>query len=436
MSKGLNVVSLFDGKSCGMIALNKAGIKVNNYYASEIDKYAQIVSYAHYPEIKRLGDVRNVSWIGLPKIDLLIGGSPCQGFSFAGKQLNFDDPRSKLFFEFVRIKEELNPKYFLLENVKMKKEYQDVISEYMGVEPILINSALVSAQNRKRLYWSNIPNIEQPKDKGILLKDILEDSELSNGASIKGRYLNRASIIGRRLNDAGHREDYNKDVKITQCLEVRKDNSKSNCLTTVTKDNIITNIEVGRHPDIYNKSKKLYNVNPSGRGMNGWVYDPNYKSPTITTNKGEGSKIRVVEATKKGYTEAGIGEGLDLTFPNSKTRRGRLMKEKCNCLTAANYEYGIVESKIRDKSKCVRTSGRGSYDRHEWDSVDELHWRKLTPLECERLQCVPDNYTKVQYQKITKKGNQTKWISNSQRYKMLGNGWTIDVIAHIFKNLK
>jgi site-specific DNA-cytosine methylase len=118
-----------------------------------------------------LGSVLDVKGADLPKIDLLIGGSPCQGFSFAGKQLNFDDPRSKLFFEFVRLKEELNPKYFLLENVKMKKESQDVISEYLGVEPVEINSALVSAQNRKRLYWTNIP-FDMPEDKGILLKDV------------------------------------------------------------------------------------------------------------------------------------------------------------------------------------------------------------------------------------------------------------------------
>lgn len=172
-STGLNVLSLFDGMSCGQIALKRAGIKVKNYFASEIDKYAIQVAKHNFPNTKHIGSVVDVKGSDLPKIDLLIGGSPCQGFSIAGKKLNFDDTRSKLFFEFVRLKNECNPTYFLLENVKMKKEYQDVITEHLGVEPILINSALVSAQNRERLYWTNIPNLKQPKDKGLLFKDVL-----------------------------------------------------------------------------------------------------------------------------------------------------------------------------------------------------------------------------------------------------------------------
>src|SRR5690606_18870286 len=171
MDKGINVLSLFDGMSCGQIALERAGIKVNNYFASEIDKHAIKVTQHNYPNTIQLGDVTQVKGEDLPKIDLLIGGSPCQGFSFAGKQLNFEDPRSKLFFEFVRLLKECNPKYFLLENVVMKKEFEQVITEHLGVEPIKINSALVSAQNRERLYWANFP-IEQPKDKGIKLIDI------------------------------------------------------------------------------------------------------------------------------------------------------------------------------------------------------------------------------------------------------------------------
>ena len=145
----MNVLSLFDGMSCGQIALNKAGVSYSNYFASEIEQPPMAVTMRNYPNTKQIGDVNKVSSLDLPDIDLLIGGSPCQGFSFAGKQLNFDDPRSILFFEFVRLKNELNPKFFLLENVKMKKEYQDIISQYLGVQPILINSSLVSAQNRE-----------------------------------------------------------------------------------------------------------------------------------------------------------------------------------------------------------------------------------------------------------------------------------------------
>jgi len=198
---GIKVLSLFDGISCGMVALERAGIKVDKYYASEIDKYAIKVSEKNYPNIKRIGDVTKVKGEDLPKIDLLIGGSPCQGFSFAGKQLNFNDERSKLFFEYVRLLEETKPKYFLLENVKMKKEYQDVISKYLGVEPIEINSALVSAQNRKRLYWTNIPNIQQPKDRGILLKDIVDLNE-KNREEVTDKiykYVESGNYKGRKI---------------------------------------------------------------------------------------------------------------------------------------------------------------------------------------------------------------------------------------------
>ncbi len=170
----MNVLSLFDGMSCGQLALKKLDIHVDNYFASEIDKYAMQVTKANFPNTKHIGDVTKVKGSDLPQIDLLIGGSPCQGFSFAGKQLNFEDPRSKLFFEFVRLIEECKPVYFFLENVKMKKEYEAVITQHLGVDPIEINSALVSAQNRPRIYWTNIPNIEQPKDRGITYGSIAD----------------------------------------------------------------------------------------------------------------------------------------------------------------------------------------------------------------------------------------------------------------------
>lgn len=306
-NSGLNVLSLFDGMSCGQIALERANIRVNKYYASEIDKYAIKVTQANYPNTIQLGDVTQVK--GSKDINLLIGGSPCQGFSFAGKQLNFNDPRSALFFEFVRIKKECGDCYFLLENVKMKKEYQDIISSYLGVEPVEINSALVSAQNRKRLYWTNIPDITQPDDKGVLLKDIID----------KG-WVDRDKCY---CIDAHYQKGNNVKGYLTKKRKQIVFNSKSQ-RTLVCK---------------------LFNTHPSGKGMNGWVYDINCKAPTITTNKGEGSKI--------------------------------MLDHKC--------------------------------------------YRKLTPIECERLQTVPDDYT--------------NHVSNTQRYKMLGNGWTIDVIAHIFNNI-
>jgi site-specific DNA-cytosine methylase len=175
----MNVLSLFDGMSCGQIALNRAGIKYDNYFASEIDKYAIQVTQRNYPNTIQLGDITKIKAADLPKIDLIIGGSPCQGFSFAGKQLAFDDPRSKLFFEFVRLKNETQPKYFLLENVNMKKKYQDVISEYLGVNPIKINSSLVTGALRDRLYWTNIPGVTIPNNKHITLNDIIDGNYYS-----------------------------------------------------------------------------------------------------------------------------------------------------------------------------------------------------------------------------------------------------------------
>lgn len=245
----MNVLSLFDGISCGQIALQRAGIRVDRYFASEIDKYAIKVTQHNYPKTIQIGDIKDIDLDNLPKIDLLIGGSPCQGFSFSGKQLNFDDPRSKLFFEFVRLVKRCKPKYWLLENVVMKKEFEQVITKHLGVEPVKINSALVSAQNRKRLYWANFP-IKQPDDKGIKLGDILEDTEMVAPNATKRQRLNKGTILGRRLNDKGRREDYNKEIPIVQYLEVRGTNQdKSNCLTTVAKDNILTTMPVGRYPD-------------------------------------------------------------------------------------------------------------------------------------------------------------------------------------------
>jgi DNA (cytosine-5)-methyltransferase 3A len=245
------VLSLFDGISCGQIALERAGIKIDKYYASEIDKNAIKVTQANYPNTIQLGNVVDIKVENLPSIDLLIGGSPCQGFSSAGKQLNFEDPRSKLFFEFVRLRDELKPKYWMLENVSMKKEFENVITEYLGVNPVTLNSSLVSGQNRVRLYWANF-EIKPPEDRGINLVDILETDDFVNPSAIRGRRLNKATIIGRRINERGTRDDYNKDVPITQCLEVRASNvNKSNCLTTVEKDNVLTTMPIGRHKDAF-----------------------------------------------------------------------------------------------------------------------------------------------------------------------------------------
>ena len=194
----MNVLSLFDGMSCGQLALQRAGIQVENYYAAEIDKYAIKVTQANFPGTVQLGDVTAVDTDSLPDIDLLIGGSPCQGFSFAGKQLNFDDPRSKLFWEYVRLLNALKPKYFLLENVKMKKESMDVITRALRVDPIFINSRLFSAQNRPRMYWTNIPFDVPTEDKGIVLRDILEPEVEEKYYA--GKKLRESYMGGNQLN--------------------------------------------------------------------------------------------------------------------------------------------------------------------------------------------------------------------------------------------
>lgn len=225
------VLSLFDGISCGMIALERAGIAVDAYYASEIDKNVIAISKKNYPDIIQLGDVTkwrdwNIPW---GEIDLLIGGSPCQGFSSAGKLLNFDDPRSKLFFSFVDILnhiKQFNPNVkFLLENVKMKKEWQDTITSYLHHIPVEINSRLVSAQDRKRLYWANF-YFNLPKDRKILAKDIIGVDCFSG------------TMRGRRIDENGKRADGRKELPFVQQIECRKD-GKFNCVTTVTKDNVV-----------------------------------------------------------------------------------------------------------------------------------------------------------------------------------------------------
>lgn len=315
----MNVLSLFDGMSCGQIALERAGIKVDNYFASEVDKYAIKVTNKNWLFTKQLGDVSTIMAHELPKIDLLIGGSPCQGFSFAGKQLNFDDERSKLFFEYVRLKKECRPKYWLMDNVPMKKEYQKIISELLGCGPIQINSALVSAQNRKRLYWTNIPNVTQPEDKGIFIQDILDGGII--GRNVNRRYKN------------GHRADYDESIPRKAYFEPRED-LKSGTLTTVPKDNVLCKMVGTTYLKAQNVRKRVYSVLG--------------KSPTLYTASG-------------GYHAAKI-------------------------------------------------------------AMSEIEWRYLTPREYERLQTVPDGYTSS--------------VSDSQAYNMLGNGWTIDVIAHIFKGIK
>ena len=353
----MNVLSLFDGMSCGQIALNRAGVKYDKYFASEVDKYAIKVAQANYPHTHQMGDVKQVqkSYFIDDPIDLLMGGSPCQGFSVAGKQLDFNDPRSKLFFEFVRLKESLKPKYFLMENVPMKQESQDIISRYLDVKPVMINSSLFSAQNRKRLYWTNIPFDIPTEDKGIILQDILEDGI---------------------ANEAMTNQD-----------------GKAHCITARYNGAVWWN-------SIQRKQRTMVQVgeadNIKGFDSIKRIYSPNGKAPTLTTMQGghREPKVAIGRIVNRRLNEHGVRKDnqLDLPFTNQ------------------------LEVSDTDKSNCLTTFTKDNV------LVNGMQWRKLTPVECERLQTVPDNYT--------------NHVSNSQRYKMLGNGWTIDVIAHILRGIK
>lgn len=370
----MKVLSLFDGMSCGKIALQRARIPVSQYYASEIDKYAIAVSRLNHPEIIQLGDVRVVRQMAqagiFGHIDLLIAGSPCQGFSFAGKHLAFNDPRSALFFEYVWILQALkqhNPNIkFLLENVKMKKEHLAVITQILSVLPVFINSNLVSAQNRQRYYWANW-SFGQPQDKGIFLKDIIETGKVDREKSL--------------------------------CIDANyyKGGSLKNYLNKSRRQN-------------YLSPTKLINVHPSGRGMNGWIYDQKGKAPALTTNKGEGSKVAFHSDEKRLMVReiSGISKNQNGFRPYRGDKRKSSLSEIGT----------ITESEF--KSQAMLTTHPPSTNL-AGDIEHGISYRKLTPVECERLQTVPDNYT----------GS----VSNTQRYKMLGNGWTIDVIAHIFRSM-
>lgn len=360
----MNVLSLFDGMSCGQIALERAGITVDRYFASEVDKYAIQITQKNYPNTVQLGDVREWRNWQFPKIDLLLAGSPCQGFSIAGKLLNFEDPRSKLFFEFVDILEYYKPKHFLLENVKMKKEWKGIISNILEVEPVEINSALVSAQNRKRLYWANFP-ITQPEDKGIYLKDIVEEDAIP--VTFTERRTEKAKEIRRQY------RKYGKDFSPRREKElVTRTDGKSNCLTA----------------NLSNKEHIVAAIKQNG----------------VWKNKSDKSQC------------------LDANYWKGVDNHGQRTMIQVASLYDNNADAGRIYS-VEGKARTLKGEAGGGGAKMGLISFDDgVTFRKLTPLECERLQTVPEGYT--------------EGVSDTQRYKMLGNGWTVDVIVHILKGIK
>ncbi len=525
----MKVLSLFDGMSCGQLALNRLGIKVDKYYASEIDKFAIQVTQANFPETIQVGDVCNLKAEDYQDIDLILAGSPCQGFSFAGKQLAFDDPRSALFFEFIRLLKEIKPKYFLLENVKMKKEFLEVITEQVSacypdfeggddlfggrIEPILINSALVSAQSRQRYYWTNIPNIEQPDDMGIVLRDILEDDGQADLVGNGGREAFKENIqkgtallardwkgwntygmtgVQTSTSDNGitnikkgtsdkswffEQQTYSKDSKKTRSL---KSSSGSGNIPKVFETKPIKAYDIpreilkdnerqrrvydpnGKSPSILGRSDSPKITKPKQVGMasdiNGHdilkrVYSPDGKSPTLNAGGGGNREPKVaVQSYREVRTEEGKKARRDAKLKTGKDHTPFRSKEliprtdgKVGTITPnlnKDHEISIETKKTNQINPSKKASGRQPYiqdrvfhkdgkshaltesfaDRTNVGEHNELTWRKLTPLECERLQTVPDNYT--------------NHVSKTQRYKMLGNGWTVNVISHILSNME
>ena len=401
----MRVLSLYDGISCGMAALERAGIPVESYDAFEIDKYAIQVSQKNYPQIIHHGDVFGGSYSDFKGYDLLFGGSPCTYWSIAkiGREVTPDGMGGKLFMEYVRALKESGCRYFLYENNNsIHQNIKDFISKQLGVKPIMINSALVSAQQRKRCYWTNIPNVSQPADKGILLKDILEsglpwqDKSYCMTASYDGAVLwntlqrSQRSMIaepvgvaqrGRYVQSGSRTEKMGGGTE--QFIEARKD-GKSNCLTTVQKDSMVA------EPIPFN------------------------------TYNGEGEKSRTFMAGYYKYGEATIIKNKG--FKGGTTAIAQPVR-------VGEYGKGSQGQRIysvRGKSVTLSANGGGQGAKTGLYKIDlpdgDYIVRKLTPVEAERLQTLPDNYT--------------EGISNTQRYKCIGNGWTVDVIAHILNGLK
>ncbi len=409
----MNVLSLFDGMSCGQLAINRLGISYDNYFASEVDKYAMKVTMANFPNTIQIGDVREVkaSLFSDTPITLMMGGSPCQSFSFAGKRKgmstkdniqilsldqylelkenNFEfEGQSYLFWEYIRLLNEVKPKYFLLENVMMEERWEKVITKTIGVHPLDINSSLVSAQNRRRLYWTNIglepqglfgdleQTIGQPKDIGILLKDILEDNPNAK------HYLSDKTLNYYKKNDA--------DLKAKNIgfrFEPNEGETKSKCITTK---------EVGRMENNYiicHSTQKRSEDRPS-----------------VKDNKNAGDSGQLSRDDGKTYC---LDRANSMAIEVRKVIQLNESKESHN---QQPYQQNRIYD-INGISPALQAQlPKGS------TMINTSRIRRLTPVECERLQTVPDNYT--------------NHVSDSQRYKMLGNGWTIDVIAHILKHMK
>lgn len=389
----MNVLSLFDGISCARVALDRAGLPVKTYFACEIDKNAIAISQKNYPDIVRLGDVREVKELPVT-IDLLIGGSPCTDLSIAKKdRKGLAGTQSSLFWEYVRILRLVKPRWFVLENVaSMPKADKEVITKELGVEPVLFDAALVSAQSRKRLFWTNL-SFDLPEDRGILLKDILQH-DAGDEFTIRGQMTVLPKPKEHAFVQVGYFGDKNACGVGGQALRVYSTDGKS------------TTSGVG-----------LYKVGHIGNtdGQANRVYSPEGKSVTLSANGG-GSGAKTGLYWIPSPLPVHVPEGAS-TEP---VRVGHEQRRKLKDGKRADDDPTIeavrrIETRNDDKCGTLTTVLK---DNHVVN-VSETRIRKLTPVECERLQGLPDGYT--------------EGVAKSHRYKCLGNAFHVEVVAHILR---
>jgi len=415
----MKILSLFDGISCARVSLERAGIPVEAYYASEIDKYAMQISAKNYPDIVQLGSVvglgydagqflRDGNTLGIDymeDIDILIGGFPCTDLSIAKKnRQGLKGEASGLFYEMIRIHKEVKPKFFIYENVaSMSKENKEtILKTIQEIDPsayvIMINASLVSAQNRKRLFFTNIPNVTQPEDGGILLKDILEQDvdekyfiDVTKNKRIKGWTENERGL-------RPHKGDKSK-TGISEIGRITNIDQKTDTISTNHAPTIrIGQIGKGGQGDrIYSPEGKSVGLSALGGGRG--AKTGLYAVPVALRNRGEGKKPEY-NGTDKANSMTTVQ--TDSIVAMIQTPRG--------------YNKGGI--KALDGKTPTLSSSSWEHNNH---IIEDTQIRKLTPTECERLQGVPDNYT--------------EGVSNSQRYKMLGNAFNVDVVAHILSSL-
>jgi Site-specific DNA methylase len=394
LRRGIKVVSLFDGISCGRVALDRLGIAVSAYEAFEIDKYAKSISRYNYPDIRQHGDVLDADFSQFIGYDLVMGGSPCTFWSIAktNREVDKDGMGWKLFMRFVEAVRTIKPKVFLYENVaSMPKSIKEYISEELGCEPVHINSALVSAQHRKRLYWTNIQGVTLPEDKGILLKDILESGM---------PFIDKSYCITATYSGATFAQTLQSKKRTTIAEPIALADKSQTILSTMYKENALSMLKRGK--------TGLFVATEVGAALRTRADDNGSFKRLEVRNYGKLNSLTTVQTDSVVCSPVRVGQ------------------------CGENSGQGNRIYSVHGKTVTLSGNGGGRGAKTGLYKIDlpdgDYYVRKLTPIEAERCQTLPDNYTTMG---IDDKGKTVK-ISNTQRYKSVGNGWTVDAIAHIF----